>query len=149
LRVEEIGDHEPQPVARPLKSESLFLHFSLVAPHPHPHADHIIGLLSPQYLEKEFTRKELYAAIADGDDLARMQREAGNIPRRIAHASPRSGKLHFGPQGASCVLDHLQPVSKGGDNSYENLATACLQCNSQRGSQPLMDHLTRKQDVQK
>lgn len=47
------------------------------------------------------------------------------------------------------TLDHLQPVSQGGDNSYENLVTACLQCNSQRGSQPLMDYLTRKQDLQK
>lgn len=49
----------------------------------------------------------------------------------------------------SATLDHLQPVSEGGDNSYENLVTACLQCNSQRGSQPLMDYLTRKKDAQK
>lgn len=44
----------------------------------------------------------------------------------------------------SATLDHLQPVSEGGDNSYTNLVTACLQCNSQRGSQALMDFLTRK-----
>lgn len=49
----------------------------------------------------------------------------------------------------SATLDHLQPVSEGGDNSYGNLITACLQCNSQRGAQPLMDFLTRKQDAQK
>jgi HNH endonuclease len=49
----------------------------------------------------------------------------------------------------SATLDHLQPVSEGGDNSYGNLITACLQCNSQRGSQPLMDFLTRQQAAQK
>lgn len=39
----------------------------------------------------------------------------------------------------SATLDHLQPVSEGGDNSYDNLATACLHCNSKRGAKPLMD----------
>ena len=43
----------------------------------------------------------------------------------------------------SATLDHLQPVSQGGDNSYDNLITACLQCNSQRGATPVMDHITR------
>ena len=47
----------------------------------------------------------------------------------------------------SATLDHLQPVSLGGDNSYANLITACLQCNSQRGAQPLMDYLTRKRNL--
>lgn len=49
----------------------------------------------------------------------------------------------------SATLDHLHPVSHGGDNSYGNLVTACLRCNSQRGAQPLMDYLTRKQDATK
>ncbi len=31
----------------------------------------------------------------------------------------------------SATLDHIQPISKGGDNSYENLVTACLLHNSQ------------------
>lgn len=42
----------------------------------------------------------------------------------------------------SATLDHLQPVSEGGDNSYNNLATACLHCNSTRGAKPIMDILT-------
>jgi 5-methylcytosine-specific restriction endonuclease McrA len=45
----------------------------------------------------------------------------------------------------SATLDHIQPVSKGGDNSYDNLVTACLLHNSQRNAQPIMDYLTRKQ----
>lgn len=41
----------------------------------------------------------------------------------------------------TATLDHLQPVSEGGDNSFGNLATACLHCNSRRGARPVMDAL--------
>ncbi|TAL69161.1 MAG: HNH endonuclease [Bacteroidetes bacterium] len=39
----------------------------------------------------------------------------------------------------SATLDHIQPVSEGGDNSFDNLVTACLHCNSKRGAKPVMD----------
>ena len=39
----------------------------------------------------------------------------------------------------TATLDHIQPVSKGGDNSIDNLVTACLHCNSIRGNRPVMD----------
>lgn len=39
----------------------------------------------------------------------------------------------------SATVDHLQPVSRGGDNSFTNLVTACLHCNSRRGNRPVMD----------
>ncbi len=45
----------------------------------------------------------------------------------------------------SATLDHIQPASEGGDNSFDNLATACLRCNSQRNNQPLMDYLIQNQ----
>jgi len=32
----------------------------------------------------------------------------------------------------TATLDHITPVSEGGDNSAENLKTACLQCNSRK-----------------
>jgi hypothetical protein len=41
----------------------------------------------------------------------------------------------------SATLDHIQPVSKGGNNTYDNLVTACLHCNSERGNKPLMDFI--------
>jgi hypothetical protein len=41
----------------------------------------------------------------------------------------------------SATLDHIQPVSEGGDNSFDNLVTACLHCNSRRGSKPIMEAL--------
>lgn len=39
----------------------------------------------------------------------------------------------------TATLDHIQPVSRGGDNSIGNLVTACLHCNSRRGSRPVME----------
>ena len=39
----------------------------------------------------------------------------------------------------TATLDHIQPVSRGGDNSLGNLETACLHCNSRRGNRPVMD----------
>ena len=43
----------------------------------------------------------------------------------------------------SATLDHIQPVSKGGDNSFDNLVTSCLHCNSRRGNRPVMDAITQ------
>jgi hypothetical protein len=48
----------------------------------------------------------------------------------------------------NATLDHLQPVSEGGDNSFDNLTTACLHCNSQRGSRPVMDIMAEKSPQQ-
>lgn len=46
----------------------------------------------------------------------------------------------------TATLDHIQPVSEGGDNSYENLVTACLHCNSRRGSRPVMEMYASKDE---
>jgi len=39
----------------------------------------------------------------------------------------------------TATLDHIQPVSRGGDNSLDNLVTACLHCNSRRGNRSVMN----------
>lgn len=39
------------------------------------------------------------------------------------------------------TLDHIMPVARGGDNSFENLVTACLDCNSRKNVKPLGDFL--------
>ncbi|MBF0584525.1 MAG: HNH endonuclease [Magnetococcales bacterium] len=44
-------------------------------------------------------------------------------------------------------LDHIQPVSRGGDNSFDNLITACLHCNSRRGNKPVMEAIINAKDV--
>jgi 5-methylcytosine-specific restriction endonuclease McrA len=32
----------------------------------------------------------------------------------------------------TATLDHVKPVAEGGDNSLENLVTACLDCRTKR-----------------
>jgi hypothetical protein len=49
----------------------------------------------------------------------------------------------------TATLDHLQPVSQHGDNSYENLVTSCLLCNSQRRATPLTDWMARRTGSQR
>lgn len=44
----------------------------------------------------------------------------------------------------TATLDHITPVSEGGDNSAGNLKTACLQCNSRKTARPLGDFLAEK-----
>jgi len=41
----------------------------------------------------------------------------------------------------TATLDHVTPVSKGGDNTASNLRTACLQCNSRKTARPVGDFL--------
>lgn len=38
------------------------------------------------------------------------------------------------PKGEPLTLEHLQPLSRGGDNHYTNLVWACRSCNLGRGN---------------
>jgi HNH endonuclease len=42
----------------------------------------------------------------------------------------------------NATLDHIQPVSEGGDNSFENLVTCCFHCNTNRCATPISDFIT-------
>jgi 5-methylcytosine-specific restriction endonuclease McrA len=42
------------------------------------------------------------------------------------------------------TLDHVTPVVEGGDNSFENLMTACLDCNSRKHRRPISDFLAEQ-----
>ncbi len=44
----------------------------------------------------------------------------------------------------TATLDHVQPVAEGGDNSFGNLVTACLDCNSRKNVRPLGDFLAER-----
>jgi hypothetical protein len=41
----------------------------------------------------------------------------------------------------TATLDHITPVAAGGNNSFANLTTACLECNSRKNVRPLGDFL--------
>ncbi len=70
-----------------------------------------------------------------------------NIPENRLKVFERDGYLccHCGVSLTrfSATLDHIQPVSRGGDHSYTNLTTSCLHCNSRRGNSPIMDSIAK------
>jgi 5-methylcytosine-specific restriction endonuclease McrA len=41
-------------------------------------------------------------------------------------------------------IDHIEPVSKGGCNDWENLTGACQSCNTSKGDRPLLRFLLRR-----
>lgn len=45
---------------------------------------------------------------------------------------------------STATLDHIQPVEKRGDNSFGNLTTACLQCNSEKNRRAVGDFLAER-----
>ncbi len=44
----------------------------------------------------------------------------------------------------TATLDHVKAVTEGGDNSFENLVTACLDCNSRKNNRPVGDFLAEQ-----
>jgi HNH endonuclease len=44
----------------------------------------------------------------------------------------------------TATLDHVLAVAEGGDNSFDNLATACLSCNSQKHHRPVGDFIAER-----
>ena len=45
----------------------------------------------------------------------------------------------------TATIDHVKAVVEGGDNSFENLVTACLDCNSRKNKRPVGDFLVSQQ----
>ena len=45
----------------------------------------------------------------------------------------------------TATLDHIKPLSSGGDNSYDNVITAFLACNSKKTGKPLGDFLADRE----
>lgn len=52
-----------------------------------------------------------------------------NILERDNHACQ-----YCGYRGDSLTLDHVLPRSRGGDDSWENMVTACVRCNVKKGN---------------
>lgn len=55
-----------------------------------------------------------------------------NVLKRDAHKC-----CYCGRSDLPLTLDHIIPKSKGGDDSWENLVTACLPCNNKKGDRTL------------
>lgn len=52
-----------------------------------------------------------------------------NILRRDGHRCQYCGR-----GDASLTVDHIVPRVRGGEDTWENLVTACVQCNNRKGS---------------
>lgn len=46
-------------------------------------------------------------------------------------------------QSLSCTLDHVFPTSLGGDNTLNNIAVCCEQCNLLKGDMLLTDFIKK------
>ncbi len=44
------------------------------------------------------------------------------------------------PSKENLTIDHVKPKSKGGKNTWENLATCCGSCNLEKGNMPLSEY---------
>ena len=53
-----------------------------------------------------------------------------NILRRDGHRCQ-----YCGASSISLTVDHVIPKSRGGEDSWENLVSACIRCNNRKGSQ--------------
>jgi len=51
-----------------------------------------------------------------------------NILRRDGHRC-----MYCGRGDVPLTVDHVLPISRGGDESWENLVTACVSCNNRKG----------------
>ncbi len=46
-------------------------------------------------------------------------------------------------------VDHVQPRVRGGDGSGGNVVTACIACNTTKGSRPLAQYLAENPDARR
>jgi hypothetical protein len=90
---------------------------------------------------QEFVAKNKPAGVVDVDESKEL--DFYNVPENRLRIFERDDyRCHYCQKQLTrftATLDHIQPVSRGGDNSYENLVTACLHCNSRRGNRAVMD----------
>ena len=85
------------------------------------------------------------AKLPRGARLDQMDFMATRALRLAIHAR-EGGKCFYclrqTPKRAHC-LDHVVPQAKSGRNSYRNLVSSCLDCNSRKGDHSAADHLRR------
>ena len=92
-----------------------------------------------------------------GDQLVHSARGSYELPRvillsryvRVPHSrqvplSRRGVLRRDGNQCAYCkraanTIDHVQPKSRGGQDSWENLVACCLKCNNKKGDKTLAE----------
>lgn len=73
-----------------------------------------------------------------GDYSAVNRQEVFKRDGYVCHLCGRITRPDDGPNTERYpTIDHLVPMSLGGDHSYKNVKTACFGCNTRRGNRPL------------
>ena len=107
------------------------------------------------HLAEVFLPEEIHAAPPEGavpaclarrlrtDDLEEMDFLQVSSRREAIHVRERGQCFYcmrrFAMRGR--VLDHIVPLARGGTNSYRNLVSCCVECNSQKGESAAEDFL--------
>lgn len=72
--------------------------------------------------------------------LKKMQREVGVLRCFYCHKGPL--KAHTDDDNELATLDHVKPLSKGGERFHSsNIVVACYRCNSRKGSKDVNEFL--------
>ncbi len=95
---------------------------------------------------------ERYRYIKDSSYRGRRRQHAHARKRNVEPISDEIQEAVIIKFGGMCVYcgkkattwDHVIPVSKGGDNSYQNIVTACVSCNSSKKTQEVRKWILHK-----
>jgi len=107
------------------------------------------------HMVEVFLPEEIHAAPREGtvpSGLARLRGRANLEEMDFLQVSSRREAIHARERGLCfyClrrfvargrVLDHVVPQARGGGNSYRNLVSCCVECNSQKGATAAEDFL--------
>lgn len=90
----------------------------------HDDPDKVIRTVDDEYSYPSVIRLRRYISLP----YARIVLSRRNIMKRDRHTCQYCGTK------SDLTLDHVMPRSRGGEDSWENLVTACNQCNVKKGN---------------
>lgn len=90
----------------------------------HDDPDKVIRTVDDEYSYPSVIRLRRYINLP----YAKIVLSRRNIMKRDRHTCQYCGTK------SDLTLDHVQPRSRGGEDSWENLVTACNQCNVKKGN---------------
>ena len=98
----------------------------------------------------KFRRAFIAALAGEANDFSQFVRpDSGRLPalewaalRAQVFERDNYTCVYCGEHGTRLECDHVEPVSRGGTNGIENLATACLRCNRAKRAKTLKEWLS-------
>jgi 5-methylcytosine-specific restriction endonuclease McrA len=110
--------------------------------------------ISPQHVRDTLTALETFGAIRkegepnrDGTPYRVLIPDEIEVCRKFRAERTPTYKCRYCNKQLTrftATLDHVKPIAEGGDNSFENLVTACLGCNSRKQKRPVGDFVAEQ-----